>query len=1206
MKTAMKKNLVRIGMTVLSWAMAVTAFAAAPTDPANLGSVSHSVSVSSTNNTVAVVWAAASDADGDLSGYMAQWDHVASTVPATRNLSASATSTISPPLADGSWYFHLRAVDAAGNKSNTVHLGPFAVDTTPGITSVAPRSGGNGSSSIVTIHGTDFMDGAFVKIGNTDMANEAVVGSTEIVATVPAGIPVGAGEVTVTNANTRSGVLAAGFSVASAAMGTAGTATKVALRVSPAIIASRGFGTAVLTATITDTYGNTVTSDTSSVTFSVSDATYLGFVDAAGAALDRDGNPARETVAARSGVATVYLKTAPVSVGATQNVAVTIADGALTPVYASGTAANVSIVDFSVAADGTDIITSTGVVTVTVYDARGGADVPVLVSAPRYGRLSGLTYHSSVGTFTATYTAGATPGSDTLVFRSASLGLDSNPVTINVYSPMDVADADSSATSLVIAPAGANRFAARGGDGHYTWSVTGPVGSGASTTLSATTGSAVTFRAPSVGDYAGMYIVSVVDSKGFTDFFRVYVPLGAITTSAINILEGGSAAFTVAGASSGVTWSVVDANGVALASAGVLDGATGATTVFTAGDVAATADYYVQASVGTSEAERRATASVSAVAHVIPTQAFAGRVVGRNGAGINGIVLTLLDEVVLETPPPVPTAAVGTVDGAFSFTLPVPSPLTAYSFYLADPSPVVRFAPMTVTTADIGTDGSCVLVLEEVDQHLITGMVTLADNTPVVGAKVMAFYTDAGGERHYTAKGYTDAAGRYVVLLPRGWPSPNSGDSGAALYTVAVFADGYAPTTGSTANAAPGQAACVVVGLNAPPVPPKRVITVGETVSGGKVVLTVKGNPAFDDSETFTAKLAPTNAGVLTVGAFAAGAASYTVTYDRLADFTVTLSDGVVSRRYAYTYEGNAAAAVVTVGKAVLVDADLGGADTFAGGSGTVKFALAPGQLGVKALRAAGGTSVVVQVSEVALAAVGDTTRVRGSGPSVFDVDLLVYDADGAVVGTSDDADYIAGDIVITLPFDLAVVEPGDFEAGIYVIRHAHTVGQLLAGMGEAVSPADVVAVDYLNGTVVFRVSSLSVFGIGSGGDADGSFLGGGNSNCFIATAAYGSPLAKHVKVLRAFRDRFLLPYSLGRAFVRAYYQYSPPLANYIARHQVARAIVRVALLPVVGMGYVALYLTPLQIILLGMAMVTVALMATLVARRAGHCRAAR
>ena len=62
---------------------------------------------------------------------------------------------------------------------------------------------------------------------------------------------------------------------------------------------------------------------------------------------------------------------------------------------------------------------------------------------------------------------------------------------------------------------------------------------------------------------------------------------------------------------------------------------------------------------------------------------------------------------------------------------------------------------------------------------------------------------------------------------------------------------------------------------------------------------------------------------------------------------------------------------------------------------------------------------------------------------------------------------------------------------------------------------------------------------------------------CFIATAAYGSPAAEEMNILRQFRDEFLLHNPPGRAFVAVYYVTSPPIAEFISRHEVLRATVR-------------------------------------------------
>jgi hypothetical protein len=82
---------------------------------------------------------------------------------------------------------------------------------------------------------------------------------------------------------------------------------------------------------------------------------------------------------------------------------------------------------------------------------------------------------------------------------------------------------------------------------------------------------------------------------------------------------------------------------------------------------------------------------------------------------------------------------------------------------------------------------------------------------------------------------------------------------------------------------------------------------------------------------------------------------------------------------------------------------------------------------------------------------------------------------------------------------------------------------------------------------------------------------------CFIATAAYGTPMAGEVQILREFRDEYLLTNPPGRAFVDFYYRVSPPMAEFITEHPSLKPIVRVGLAPAVVISTVAVKTTPAE-----------------------------
>ena len=98
---------------------------------------------------------------------------------------------------------------------------------------------------------------------------------------------------------------------------------------------------------------------------------------------------------------------------------------------------------------------------------------------------------------------------------------------------------------------------------------------------------------------------------------------------------------------------------------------------------------------------------------------------------------------------------------------------------------------------------------------------------------------------------------------------------------------------------------------------------------------------------------------------------------------------------------------------------------------------------------------------------------------------------------------------------------------------------------------------DGLNASTVYGIATRTV-------DADGNInvtwvnhTAATISPCFIATAAYGTPLHEDIDVLRDFGDEYLMSNLAGRAFVNIYYSSSPPLTDVIRENEGLRTAVR-------------------------------------------------
>jgi len=95
--------------------------------------------------------------------------------------------------------------------------------------------------------------------------------------------------------------------------------------------------------------------------------------------------------------------------------------------------------------------------------------------------------------------------------------------------------------------------------------------------------------------------------------------------------------------------------------------------------------------------------------------------------------------------------------------------------------------------------------------------------------------------------------------------------------------------------------------------------------------------------------------------------------------------------------------------------------------------------------------------------------------------------------------------------------------------------------------------------------------------DITANFEADAPRGCFVATAAYGTPMAEEIQILREFRDEYLLTNPVGKALVDFYYRVSPPIAEFITEHPSLKPVVRAVLVLAVATCTMTVSTTPAE-----------------------------
>jgi len=653
-------------------------------------------------------------------------------------------------------------------------------------------------------------------------------------------------------------------------------------------------------------------------------------------------------------------------------------------------------------------------------------------------------------------------------------------------------------------------FTVAGGDGElYTWTVM----DGSGNVIDSQTGDSYAFTAPATGAYAGAYSVAVTDNQAFTESFTVNVPI-TITPETLSFTEvkldgaDNPQYFTVDGADGDYIWEILDSVTALQAVSnpdeyGSWDKPSPVfsdnTNVFRPADVAAWQPFYVRVTVLNDDELTEVNGLNSKVAGpftIMPVDTF--RVVlGDNYGIIDGTQLTTGDIVVTEVSTNQVRNGIA-YNGEVSFILPDVG--STFQYQVKD----TRIPPVYVERNISSSAKEVQITLDRVGPDSIAGIVEDVNGLPLANATVQA-YQPANSLTRY--KTITASDGSYVIDLPVGTQLNG--------WSVVVGLEDY------LSRRKDEQTVGTVDFTDADGLYTETTITnIIATVEGSSVRLDITAKPAIVDPSEVDIALESGNGHlsdpVLTDNI--EPGATVTLTYSKIRDFVVRISVDTTEDHDPFT--GYAATRSLTYnGDNSKLKAS---AQSYNGNNGVKTLLSANDQTAEVEVPAGGVATESTIVVEQYLMHDGFFLMAdKVSSSYAYDVTAMNFET-GAVL-SEDEINYVE----ITLPIDLRVVKPGDFENGTWVIRHAHDLAALEAG-DFTVEPFDhIISTDYVGdgrtGSITFYVTSLSIFDLASSQEAEGGGSVGDVLGCFINTASHGSLLDFYAASLERFREIYRL-----------------------------------------------------------------------------------